>query len=91
MELLDLRYTSQKREKLLWTRKGDEIIVTKGTPQSSYQKTILSRGGRAAVPKHIRNALKLKSTLRREERMIWIRKGDEVIVRKGTSPSRPTE
>ena len=91
MELLDLRYSPHKREKLLWTQKGDEIVVTKGTPQSSYQKTILSRGGGAAVPKHIRKALKLDSALDRQERLIWIRKGDEVIVRKGTPPSRPTE
>ncbi|HVP23345.1 MAG TPA: hypothetical protein VMS77_05480 [Conexivisphaerales archaeon] len=91
MELLDLRYAPQKREKLLWTQKGDEVVVTKGTPASSYQKTILSRGGRAAVPRHIRKALKLDSILYGEEGIIWIRKGDEVIVRKGSPPSRPTE
>jgi hypothetical protein len=91
MELLNLRYSAQKREKLLWTQNGDEIVVTEGTPQSSYQKTILSRGGTAAVPKHIRRALKLSSAPDREEMMIWIRKRDGVIVRKGTPPSGPTE
>ena len=83
MKALKLRYTPKKRQKLLWTQKGDEIIVTKGTPQSSFRKSILSRGGTAAVPRHIREALKLRSTLHHEERVIWIRKGDEIVVRKG--------
>ena len=91
MELLKLRYTPQKREKLLWIQRGDEVVVMKGTPQSSFRKTILSKGGRAAVPKHIREGLKLKSILRNEERMVWIRKGDEIVVRKGTPQSSPTE
>lgn len=91
LELLDLKYTPQGRGKLLWTQEGDEIVVTKGTLQSSYEKSILGRGGRAAVPKHIRKALKLESTLQREERIVWVRKGNEVVVRKGTSPSRSIE
>ncbi len=91
MEMLKLRYTPQKREKILWTQKGDEIVVSKGTPQSSFRKTILTRGGRAAVPKHIREVLRLRSTLHKEERMIWIQKGDEIIVRKGAPQSNPTE
>jgi hypothetical protein len=59
MEALKLHYSSQKREKLLWTQEGEEVIVTKGTPQSDFRKTILSRGDTAAVPKHICEALKL--------------------------------
>ena len=91
MEVLKLRYTPQKREKILWTQEGDEVVVSKGTPQSSFRKTILSRGGRAAVPKHVREALKLKPILHREERLIWIQKGEEIFVRKGTPQSIPTD
>jgi translation initiation factor IF-1 len=87
MEVLKLRYTPKKREKLLWLQEGDEIVVRKGTLQSSFRKTILSRDGTAAVPKHIREVLKLKFTLQKEERVIWIQKGDEIIVRKGTPHS----
>lgn len=91
IEVLKLRYTPQKREKILWIQDGDEVVVSKGTPQSSFRKTILSRGGRAAVPKFVREALKLKSTLHREERVIWIQKGEEIIVRKWTPQSIPTD
>ncbi len=91
MEVLKLRYTPQKREKILWIQEGDEVVVSKGTLQSSFRKTILSRGGTAAVPKHIMEALKLRPTLHKEERMIWIQKGDEIIVRKGAPQSNPTE
>jgi bifunctional DNA-binding transcriptional regulator/antitoxin component of YhaV-PrlF toxin-antitoxin module len=87
MQVLKLRYTPQKREKLLWLQEGEEIVVRKGTLQSSFRKTILSRDGTAAVPKHIREVLKLKSTLHKEERVMWIQKGDEIIVRKGTPHS----
>jgi bifunctional DNA-binding transcriptional regulator/antitoxin component of YhaV-PrlF toxin-antitoxin module len=89
-EVLKLKPTRHERVKLLWTQEGDEVIVSKGTLQSSYKKTILSRSGSAAVPKHIREALKLESTPNKEERMIWIQKGNEVIVRKGTPESTPT-
>jgi hypothetical protein len=91
MKVLKLTYTPQKREKLLWMKKWDEIIVSKGTPQSSFRKTMLRRGGRAAVPRHIREALKVRSTLHKEERMLWIRKGDEIIVRKGALQLSPTD
>jgi bifunctional DNA-binding transcriptional regulator/antitoxin component of YhaV-PrlF toxin-antitoxin module len=90
-EVLKLKPTPHKKEKMLWAQEGDEVVVRKGTPQSSFRKTILSIDGKAAVPKHIREALELKSTLHWEERMTWIRKGDEVIVRKGTPQSSPTE
>jgi len=90
MEALKLRYTPQKREKLLWTQDGDEIVVSKGTLQSSYKKSILSRGGTAAIPKHVRKFLKLESTPQKEERVKWLQIGDKVIVRKATPQSIPT-
>lgn len=90
-EVLKLKPTLHEKEKLLWTQEGDEVVVRKGTPQSSFRKTMLRRGGRAAVPKHIREVLKLKSTLHEEQRMLWIRKGDEIIVRKGALQLSPTD
>jgi len=82
-EVLKLKPTRSKKEKLLWTQEGDEIIVRRGTPQSSFRKTIISRDGTAAVPKHIREFLKLESKPQKEERILWGRKGDAVIVKKG--------
>ncbi len=91
MEALNLRPAPDRIEKILWTLDGPEVIVEKGTPQSDFKKTKLGVNGRAAVPKHVREALKLKSTLQREERMIWIRKGDKIVVRKGEPRSSPTD
>jgi bifunctional DNA-binding transcriptional regulator/antitoxin component of YhaV-PrlF toxin-antitoxin module len=88
-EMLKLKPTRQKREKLLWTQRRDEIIVTKGTPQSDFRKTMLRRNGTAAVPRHIREVLKL--SLHNEERVLWTRRGDEVVVRKGLRQSSPTD
>lgn len=82
MELLRLRYTPRRRQKLLWIQEEGEIVVKKGTLQSSFRKTMLSRGGKTAIPKHIRQVLKLKLTHGGEERLIWIRRGDDVIVRR---------
>ena len=90
MELLKLRYTPQRRQKLLWTRKEGSIVVKKGTSQSSFRKTILSRGGKTAIPKHIREVLNLKSTPDGEGRLIWIQREEDIIVRKGTPQSRTT-
>lgn len=90
-EVLKLETTPHKKEKILWTQREDGVAVEKGTPQSSYKKTMLRRGGRAAVPKHVMEALKLKSTLGQEERMVWMRRGDQVIVSKGEPESSPTE
>jgi len=87
-KLLKVRFTPGELAKVLWTQDGDEIVVTKGTPQSSFMKTLLSSNGTAAVPKHVREALKLKPTLQKEERIAWIRKGDKIIVRKETSLTR---
>ena len=82
VEALKLRYSPQKREKLLWAQDGDEVVVTKGTPQSDFRKTILSRGDTAAVPKHICEALKLKLAPHREERLVWIQRGKDILVRR---------
>ena len=82
--MLKLRFTPGKLTKLLWTQVGDEIIVTRGTPQSSFMKTLLSGDGTAAVPKHVREALKLKWTPHKVERLLWTQKGNKIIVRKGT-------
>ena len=82
MEALKLRYSPQKREKLLWTQEGEEVVVTKGTPQSDFRKTILSRGDTAAVPKHICEALKLKLTPQRGESLVWIQRGEDILVRR---------
>ncbi|HEY6283594.1 MAG TPA: hypothetical protein VIW22_06685 [Nitrososphaerales archaeon] len=90
-ELLGLKPTPDRREKILWTEGGDEIVVSKGTPQSSFRKTMLRRGGRAAVPRHIMKALKLKSKLHDEDKVLWLQKGNQVIVRKGTPKSIPTD
>lgn len=90
-EALKLKPEPHERVKLLWTREGNEVIVSKGTLQSSYKKTILSRSGRAAVPKHVREVLKLESTPHKEERMIWVQKGNEIIVRKGMPGSTSTD
>lgn len=83
-ELLRLKPTQDRREKILWTEEGDKVVVTKGTPQSSFRKTMLRKGGRAAVPKHIMKSLGLKSKLQNEEEILWLQEGDQVIVRKGT-------
>jgi hypothetical protein len=88
-ELLKLKTTPQKREKLLWTQQGDEIVITKGTPQSDWRKTMFRRNGTAAVPRHIREFLKL--TLHKEDRIQWLRKWDQVVVRKGPPLSNPTD
>ena len=84
MEALNLRPTQHERCKLLWTQERDTVTVTKGTPQSSFRKTMLRKNGTTAVPRHIREALKLRTTTHNEENMLWIRKEDAIIVRKAT-------
>jgi len=88
MEVLELKPTPDKKEKLLWTLDGGEILVTKGTQQSSSKKTKVTINGTAAVPKHVREFLRLKSKLSKEETLTWIQRGDQVIVRKGKLRSR---
>jgi len=89
MEVLSLKPKPGERSKLLWTPAGEEAIVTKGTPQSDWRKTMLRKNGTAAIPRHIQQALKLKITSQNEERVLWIWKGNQIVVRKGTrmSPS----
>lgn len=82
LEILKLRYSPQNREKLLWRQEGGEVVVTKGNPQSDFRKSMLSRGDTTAVPKHICEALKLKFAPDREERLVWIQRGKDVLVRK---------
>jgi hypothetical protein len=84
MKSLSLKPKPGERSKLLWTLEGDEVIVTKGTPQSDWRKTMLRKNGTAAVPRHIRQALKLKITSHSEERLLWILKGDQMIIKRGT-------
>ena len=69
-EMLKFKPTRQKRQKLFWTQQRNEIIVTRGTPQSDFRKTIFRRTGTAAVPRHIREVLEL--TIHKEERMLWM-------------------
>ncbi|MGP8125298.1 MAG: hypothetical protein ACLQEQ_05430 [Nitrososphaerales archaeon] len=83
MEALSLKPKPGERSKLLWTLAGDEVIVTKGMPQSDWRKTVLRKNGTAAIPRHIQQALMLKVTSHGEERLLWIRKGDQVVVKKG--------
>jgi len=83
MEALGLQLKPGERSKLLWSPAGDEVIVTKGTPQSDWRKTMLRKNGTAAIPRHIQQALTLKITPHLEERLLWIRRGDQIVVRKG--------
>jgi len=82
LELLQLVYKPQSRQKLHWMQEDGDVVVKKGTLASSFRKTILSRGGKTAVPKHIREILKLKSNPDGEERLVWMRRGEHIIVRK---------
>lgn len=82
MEALSLKPKSGERSKLLWTPAVNEVIVTKGTPQSDWRKTMVRTNGTAAIPKHIQQALKLKITSNGDEKLLWIRKGDRVVVKR---------
>ncbi|MDG7006675.1 MAG: hypothetical protein JRN06_00355 [Nitrososphaerota archaeon] len=86
-ELLGLRFTPGKLTRLLWTQEGGEIVVTKGTPQSSWTKTLLTSDGTAAVPKHVREALNFKWTADEVERISWLQKGSQIVARKATPES----
>jgi hypothetical protein len=83
MRVLFVKPKHGERSKLQWTPAGDDVIVTKGTPQSDWRKTILRKNGTAAIPRHIQQVLKLKTTAHEEERLQWIRNGDQIVVRKG--------
>ncbi len=83
MKMLSLEPKRGERSKLLWTPTRDEVIITKGTPQSDWRKTMLRKNGTAAIPRHIQQALKLRISSQDRERVMWIRKGDRIILRKG--------
>ena len=83
MEALGLKPKPGERSKLLWTPVGDDVIVTKGTPQSDWRKTMLRKNGTAAIPRHIQQVLMLRVSPYGEERLLWIRKGDQIVIRKG--------
>jgi hypothetical protein len=84
IETLSLRPMPGERSKLLWTPARDEIIVTKGTPQSDWRKSMFRKNGTAAIPRHIQQALRLRVASKNGERVLWILKGDQVIIRKRT-------
>ena len=87
VEALSLKPKPRERSKLLWTPAGDEVIVTKGTPQSDWRKTMLRKNGTAAIPRHIQKALTLRNSSHSEEKLIWIRRGNQIVVRKrGAGP-----
>ena len=83
MEALGLKPKPGERSKLLWTTAGDEVIVTKGTPQSDWRKTMLRKNGTAAIPRHIQKALTLRIIPHSEEKLLWMRRADQIVVRKG--------
>ena len=83
MEALGLKPKPGERSKLLWTPAGDEVIVSKGTPQSDWRKTMLRKSGTAAIPRHIQKALTLRIIPHSEERLLWIGKGNQIVIRKG--------
>jgi len=84
IEALNLRPKPGERPKLLWTPEGDEVIVTKGTPQSDWRKSTFRKNGTAAIPRHIQQTLNLRITSKNAERVLWILKGDQVTIRKRT-------
>jgi hypothetical protein len=83
MEALNLKPKRGGRSKLLWTPVGNGVIVTKGTPQSDWRKTMLRKNGTVAIPRHIQQALELRVTSPVQEKVLWILRGDQIIVRKG--------
>ena len=84
MEALNLIPKPGERSKLLWTPAGADVVVTKGTPQSDWRKTMLRKNGTTAIPRHVQKALKVRISSQDEERVIWIRRKDQIIIRRGT-------
>ncbi|HEV2225532.1 MAG TPA: hypothetical protein VGR56_01860 [Nitrososphaerales archaeon] len=87
MEALSLRPMPGERSKLLWTPARNEAIVTKGTLQSDWRKSMFRNNGTAAIPRHVQQALKLRTASKNEDRVLWISKGNQVVVRKRTRTS----
>jgi hypothetical protein len=77
--------SSSRQIELLWTLADNEVIVTKGTPQSDWRKTMLRKNGTAAIPRHVQQALKMKTHSQGEVWILWIRKGGHVVVREGNA------
>ena len=71
-----------ERSKLLWTPAGDVVIVTKGTPQSDWRKTMLRKNGTTAIPRQVQQALKLRKRSLSEEKLIWIGRVNQIVIRK---------
>jgi len=44
---------------------------------------MLRKNGTAAIPRHIQQALTLRISSHGEERLLWIRKSDQIVIRKG--------
>ena len=84
MEALALKPMPGERLKLLWTPARDEVIVTKGTPQSDWRKTMLRKNGTTTIPRHIRHVLRLRITAHGGGRVLWIQTGGQIVIRKWT-------
>jgi hypothetical protein len=83
MEALGLKPNPGERSKLVWTPAGRPGDRDQGDSESDWRKTMLRKNGTAAVPRHIHQALKLKIISQVEERLLWIRRGYQIVVRKG--------
>jgi len=81
LEFLGFGPEGQPGAKILWLEERREVTVQKGTPQSSFRKTRLRSGGRAAVPRHIRGALGMRAD--KAESLVWVLKGGRAVVRRG--------
>ena len=84
IEAVGLKPMQGERSKLLWTLTRDEVIVTEGTPQSDWRKSMFRKNGTAAIPRHIQQALKLRMASKTGDKVLWILKGNQVVIRKGT-------
>ena len=84
METLCLRPKPGERSKLQWTLAGEGATVTKGTAQSDWRKTMIRKNGTASVPRYIQQALKLSDSSRNEEKLLWMRKGGQIVIKKRT-------
>ena len=89
IESLRLTPKAGERCKLLWTLAEGEVVVTKGTPQSDWRKTMLRKNGTAAIPRHIQKALKLKITPSGNDQLLWVSRGGQIFARKRSHRREP--
>jgi hypothetical protein len=82
VEALNLVAEPGERSKILWTPQGDEVVVTKGTPASDWRKTMVRKNGTTAIPRHAQKALQLRAAANGAEWVLWVRKGNRIVVRK---------